>query len=158
MEKKFFLHRIQSENASFSKGIEVHNDLNSAIRAFWGRMKLAYGASNVNFMSCQITDTDGNVIKPYDMTWKADSVTAAVLFMHYIRLDGETYTKGIDVCNSFDAARASSAAQMEYGYNNPNHQNVALVSCMITDMGGAVMAPYNETWHIPDPEPEEAQA
>jgi hypothetical protein len=28
------------------------------------------------------------------------------------------------------------------------------MSCVITDMGGAVMEPYNETWRIPDPEPE----
>ena len=154
MDHKYFMHRIQLESGSFSKGIEIHDTLDSAILAFWGRMKLAYDASAITFMSCKITDIDGNVIAPYDMTWKADGVTIEVLFLHHIRLDGDRYTKDIDICNTFNAARASFAAHMEYGYYNPNHSSVELVDCMITDAGGAIMKPYDKNWRIPDPEPE----
>ena len=56
MDHKYFMHRIQLESGSFSKGIEIHDTLDSAILAFWGRMKLAYDASAITFMSCKITD------------------------------------------------------------------------------------------------------
>ena len=156
MEEKFFLHRIQMENDTFSKGIEIHDTKDAAILSFWGRMKLAYGGNPaIAFMSCKITDINGNVVTPYDLTWNAEADFDNRFFMHHIRLDGETFTKDIDICVTFDAARAAYAAQMEYGYNNPRHQSVNFVSCQITDRSGSVMVPFDETWKKQEEEPEE---
>ena len=152
--EKYFMHRIQEENGSYTKGIEVHDTLDSAVLSFWGRMKLAYGASAVTFMSCKITDSNGNVIRPYDLTWLANPETENQYFLHHIRLDGETFTKDIDICASYDAACASYATQMEYGYNNPRHANVSFVSCEVVNKRGEVMLPFNGTWVKPEPEPE----
>ena len=149
------MHRIQEENGTYSKGIEVHDTLESAVLAFWGRMKLAYGASGITFMSCKITDSNGNVIRPYDLTWLANPEVENTYFLHHIRLDGETFTKDIDICESYDAACASYATQMEYGYNNPRHANVTFVSCEIVNKRGEVMVPYNETWVKHEEEPEQ---
>ena len=151
--EKYFMHRIQEENGSYVKGIEVHDSLESAILSFWGRMKLAYGASAVTFMSCKITDSNGSTVDPYDLTWNADANHANAFFLHHIRLDGENYTKDIDICASYDAAKAAYAAQMEYGYNNPRHANVSFVSCEIVNKDGVIMLPFNETWVKPEPEP-----
>ena len=150
--EKYFLHRIQKENGNFSKGVEVHDTLDSAILSFHGRMKLAGVTSGLTFMSCKIEDGNGNVLPDYNEAWKSED-GANTFFMHYIRLDGETFTKNIDICESFDAAKASRHAQMEYGYNNPSHSTVSFVSCMITDMGGTIYLP--ETWEKPTPEPNE---
>ena len=152
--EKYFMHRIQQENGTYTKGIEIHDTLESAILSFWGRMKLAYGASTVTFMSCKITDGNGSVIVPYDLTWNADANHENAFFLHHIRLDGETFTKDIDLCDSYDAAKASYAAQMEYGYNNPRHANVSFVSCEIVNKDGVVLLPFNGTWVKPEPEPE----
>jgi len=157
MDEKFFLHRIQKENGTFTKGIEVHDTKDAAILSFRGRMKMGYNNPqypNLTFIHCMITDINGNVIAPYDRAWKKEGETDQSYFMHYIRLDGDTYSKDIDVCQTFDASRYTYEAAMEYGYNNPKFPNVALVSCVITDMGGAIMKPYDETWRLPDPEPE----
>ena len=152
--EKYFMHRIQEENGSYIKGIEVHDTLEAAILSFWGRMKLAFGASGVTFMSCKITDSNGGTVDPYDLTWNADANHANAFFLHHIRLDGETFTKDIDLCDSYDAAKASYAAQMEYGYNNPHHSNTCFVSCEIVNKDGVVMLPFNGTWVKPEPEPE----
>ena len=147
MDEKYFLHRIQEENGTFSKGIEIHDTKDAAVLSFWGRMKLAYGASAVTFMSCKITDVNGNVIDPrYNLNWNAESEYENKFFLHHIRQDGETITKDIDVCDTFDAARSAYAAHMEYGYNNSKHPNVTFVSCEITDRSGSVMQPFDETW------------
>ena len=150
MIEQYFMHRIQEENGTYSKGIEVHDTLDSAVLSFWGRMKLAYGASGVTFMSCKITDGNGKVISPYDLTWLADPEVENQYFLHHIRLDGETVTKDIDICESYDAACASYAAQMEYGYNNPRHPNVSFVSCEIDNKRGEVMQPFDGTWVKPE--------
>ena len=155
MEQKFFLHRIQEENGVFSKGIEIHDTKDAAVLSFWGRMKLAYGGNPaITFMSCKITDTNGSVISPYNLTWNAEANYTNKFFMHHIRLDGETFTKDIDICETFDIARSAYAAQMEYGYNNTRHANVSFVSCEITDRSGSVMIPFDETWKKPEEEPE----
>ena len=98
-----------------------------------------------------ITDEGGNIISGYNETYCAD--VGNTFYAHYIRLDGETYTKGIDACESFGAAKVSHHAQMEYGYNNSRFPNVSFVSCMITDSTGAVIMP--ETWRRQEEEPEE---
>ena len=155
MDQKYYMHRIQKEDGAFSKGIEVHDTKDAAILSFWGRMKLGYNNpqhSTLTLVSCKITDINGAVVDKYDLTWMKDA--GSEFFMHHIRLDGETYSKDIDICETFDEAIGAFAAAMEYGYNNPKFPNVQLVSCMITDRNGAIMNPFNETWRVPDPEPE----
>ena len=157
MVENFFLHRIQKENNEFSKGIEVHDTLDSAVRAFWGRMKLGFNNPsypNMTFVSCKITDGSGNTVAPYDMTWKKAQEEGNTFFMHHIMLDGETYSKNIDVFDDYDAACCSFAATMEYGYGNPAHPHVTFVSCEITDINGMTLDPFNETWNAPEAEPE----
>ena len=158
MVEKFFLHRIQQDNGAFTKGIEIHNTVESAILAFWGRMKLGYNNPNypnLTFISCKITDGNGSVLAPYNLTWQKNPEEANTFFMHHIRLDGESWNKDIDVCADFDSARSAYAAAMEYGYNNPVHAGVTFVSCEITDRSGSVMLPFDETWNKEEPEPEE---
>lgn len=158
MEEKYFLHRIQEEGGVFSKGIEIHDTLDAAILSFWGRIKLGYNnpqKPNMNYVSCKIKDINGNVIAPYNLTWtRAIEAFANKYFMHHVRYDGDTPNKDIDICDTFDAARVAFASAMEYGYNNPNHSNVKMVSCEITDIYGNVMTPFDETWLKPEPEPE----
>ena len=142
---KFFLHRIQEENGSFTKGIEIHDNLNSAIRSFWGRMKNAYTPA-MTFTHCKITDVNGNAVEPYDMTSLNEEVFTNKFFMHSIREDGKNISKSIDAYDSYDDARAAFATAMEYGYDNTRFPNVDYVSCEITDKSGIVLKPYAETW------------
>lgn len=153
---KYFLHRVQKQDGTFSKGIEIHDTLDSARLSFWGRMKTAYGKEpSITFVSCAITDTGGNVIAPYDMTWAAEGETENKFFLHHIRLDGETFSKDIDVLDSVDTAKGNFAAQMEYGYNNSGFPNVSFVSCHITDLLSGGMVLMQETWLKPEETPEE---
>lgn len=145
--EKYFMHRIQKDNGVYTKGIEVHDTLDSAVLSFWGRMKTGFGKSTVTFVSCKITDSNGKTVDGYDMTWKADSENVNVFFLHHIRLDGETFDKAIDILNSIDTARGDFAAQMEYGYNNPKYPNVSFVSCMITDLLSGGMELMTGTWN-----------
>ena len=154
--EKYFFHRIKAEGPVFNKGIEIHDSLDSAIRAFYGYWTYAFNnAPNVTFVSCRITDGSGAVVGKYDMTWLKAGVTGNKFFMHYIRHDGDTFAKNIDIFDDFDAAKGAFGAQMAYGYENPNHANVDFVSCQITDMSGATLEPYNDTWNKPEPEPEQ---
>ena len=143
------MHRIQEINGSITKGIEVHDTIDSAVLAFWGRMKTAYNNPqnpDTTYVSCKITDGNGNAIEPYNMTWRKEETEENKFFFHHIRRDGENISKDIDVCDTFDAARTAYAAAMEYGYNNPKFPNVDFVSCEITDMSGLVLTPFAETW------------
>lgn len=64
-------------------------------------------------------------------------------FMHRIKRTGETIDKGIEVKDSFDAAKQSYHAYLgAYAYGHDT--NTDLVSCMITDIGGSVL--MTETW------------
>lgn len=156
MIEKYFFHRIKAEGTVFNKGIEIHDGLDSAIRAFYGYWTYAFNnAQNVTFVSCRITDGSGAVVGKYDMTWLKASVVGNKYFMHYIRHDGDNYAKNIDIFDDFDAAKSAFGAQMAYGYENPNHANVDFVSCQITDMSGHTLEPYNDTWNAPEPEPNE---
>ena len=150
---KYFLHRIQLENGTVAKGIEVHDTLDSAILAYHGRMKLAYGANSaIAFMDCKITDSNGAIIGKYNETYNDEPGAENTFFQHYIRVDGETITKNIDVCDDFNAAKSAYHQQLEYGYGNPQHTGVTMVSCMITDKSGDVL--MDETWRAPEPEQE----
>ena len=158
MIEKYFFHRIKAEDTVFNKGIEIHDNLDSAIRAFYGYWTYAYNNPanpNVTFVSCRITDGSGAVVGKYDMTWLKAGVTGNKFFMHYIRHDGGTFAKNIDIFDDFDAAKSAFGAQMAYGYDSPNHANVDFVSCQITDMSGHTLEPYNDTWNKPEPEPNE---
>jgi hypothetical protein len=151
---KYFLHRIQKDGGAFTKGIEVHDNLDDAIRSFWGRMKSAYNNPQnpgMTFVSCKITDETGAVLPKYNDTWLKEE-EPNTFFLHSIRVDGET-TKAIDTYDTQDAAMIAFATAMEYGYNNPRFPNVSLVSCEITDMLSGGMTLESETWVRPGLEP-----
>lgn len=156
MENKFFLHRIQRENGTVTKGTEVHDAIDSAILSYHSRMKLAYGGNpEITFMDCKITDSNGAIIEKYNETYNAEPGAENIFYQHYIRVEGETITKNIDVCADYIAAKAAQHQQLEYGYGNPKHPGVTMVSCMITDASGAVL--MDETWRAPEPEPDVTQ-
>ena len=159
---KYFFHRIQKENGTFSKGIEVHDTLDSAKLAYLGRAKLAYGKTAVTFMSLKIKDGAGKIARasdgsPYEMAWKAESETENVFFLHHLRLDDETYDKNIDPYDSEEIAKADFASQMEYGFGNTKHPKVTYVSCCVTDMLSGGLELMDSTWEkATEPEPEPA--
>ena len=64
-------------------------------------------------------------------------------FLHQIKRNGETITKGIVVAESYEAAKQGFHAYLgAYAYGH--EQNTDFVSCHITDMSGAVL--MHETW------------
>jgi hypothetical protein len=154
----YLLHRIQKENDSITKGIEIHENLNDAIRSYWGRVKTGFNNPsnpNMSFISVKITDEAGNIIEDYNTTWrKEDAEEANVFFMHHVLKSGETITKDIDVLESQDAANVALAVQMEYGYENPRFQDVSLVYCEITDLLSGGMILYKAAWRKPESEEE----
>ena len=148
----YYLHRIQISKDSVQKGIEVHDTLDAALLSYWGRVKTGYGKSEYYFVSCKITDDNGNVVK--EMAWLDNGeLPENKFFLHHIRKDGDDTDKAIDVLDSVDTAKGNFAEQMEYGYNNSKHPDVSYVSCMITDLlsGGLVL--MKETWAKPSLEP-----
>ena len=69
-------------------------------------------------------------------------------FMHQIKRNGTTITKGIVVCDSYDAAKQSFHAYLgAYAYGHESGTD--FVSCEITDMSGARL--LDETWNAPAP-------
>ena len=94
MEDKFFLHRIRKDGDTFSAGIEVHDTLDSAIQSFHSQMKMAYNNPsypNMKYVSCMVTDEEDKVVPGYNETWDKEKVRD--FFVHYIRHDGDNYTK-----------------------------------------------------------------
>ena len=83
-----------------------------------------------------------------------------VFFLHQIKRTNNVYDKGIVVKSTgatseenFEAAKQAYHAYLgAYAYNHD--ANTDFVSCMITDITGAVVAPFNETWMVAQPEPE----
>lgn len=146
------MHRIQRENGTYTKGIEVHETLDAALLSFWGRMKLAYGKSGNDFVSCKITDANGNIVKK--ATWKQNTQEDNKFFLRHIRVDGDTVDKGIDILDSIDTAKGDLAVQMEYGYGNTRYPNVKFVCCYITDLLSGGMVLQHEAWSKPQEEPE----
>ena len=97
MEDKFFLHRIRKDGENYTCGIEVHNTLDAAIQSFHSQMKMAYNNPsypNMKYVSCMVTDEQDNIVPGYNETWNPEKLNG--FFVHYIRHDGDTYTKGID--------------------------------------------------------------
>jgi len=68
-------------------------------------------------------------------------------FMHQIKRTNGTIDKGIVVKDSYDGAKQSYHAYLgAYAYGN--NADTDFVSCMITDMSGAVL--MSETWMAPE--------
>ena len=156
---KYFMHRIKEENGTFTKGIEVHDTRDSAIRSFHGYMKQAYGNPsfpNITFVACRVEDPQGNVIPGYDAVWqRADVEPENKIFFHHIRENGGEYDKNIDVYPTMADAEHRFHAEMEYGYDNPKFPNVGFESCMITEkLSGQIL--MSETWIRPAQQPEPA--
>lgn len=145
MENKFFLHRIRKDNGSYAVGIEVHDDLDSAIRSFHSQMKMAYNNPsypNMTFISCMVTDENDNIVPGYNETWSKERIND--FFVHYIRHDGDNYAKGIDIKTNYGATCYSYHTYLEYGYNNTKFPNITLVSNKITSGSGLVLK--DEAW------------
>ena len=67
-------------------------------------------------------------------------------FLHQIKRNGETITKGIVVYNSYDDAKQGYHAYLgAYAYGH--EANTDYVSCMVSDMHGTIL--LSETWYIP---------
>ena len=149
MENKFFLHRIRKDGENYTAGIEVHDTLDSAIQSFHGQMKMAYNNPsypNMTYVSCMVTDENDQVLSDYNETWNKEKVRD--FFVHYIRHDGENYTKGIDVQPDYGAACRSFHTHMEYGYNNSKFPNVTMVSSKIANSSGLIHK--NGAWIKPE--------
>ena len=148
MENKFFLHRIRKDGDTYTKGIEVHDSRDAAIQSFHANMKMAYGNPaypNTTFVSCMVTDEEDKVIPGYNETWNITN--DSVFFVHYIRHDGDTYTKGIDVYDDYGSACRNFHAQMEYGYGNYKYPNVSFTAAKITGNSGRTHK--SEQWTKP---------
>ena len=66
-------------------------------------------------------------------------------FLHQIKRTDGTYTKGIVVCDTFEAAKQSYHAYLgAYAYGHD--ANTDYVQCMITSMTGTILSPFSETW------------
>ena len=145
MENKFFLHRIRKDGDNYTTGIEVHDTLDSAIQSFHSQMKMAYNNPsypNMKYVSCMVTDEQDNIVPGYNETWGTRN--AQGFFLHYIRHDGENYSKGIDVCADYNTACRSFHTHLEYGHGNSKFPNVTLVSSKITGNSGHPIK--SETW------------
>lgn len=72
-------------------------------------------------------------------------------FLHRIKRTNGVYDKGIEVKDTFEAAKQSYHAYLgAYAYGHD--ANTDFVSCMITDLNGATLTPFNETWLALSPE------
>ena len=145
MENKFFLHRIYRTGEIYTKGIEVHDTADNAIRSFHSVMKMGYNNPSypdINFISCMVTNENDEILPGYNETWSTESIND--FFVHYIRHDGDTYTKGIDVCNNFADALRSFHTYMEFGHNNSKFPNITMVSSKVTGNKNAVYK--KESW------------
>ena len=155
MENKFFLHRIRKDNGNYTCGIEVHDTLDAAVQSFHSQMKMAYDNPSyptMTYVSCMVTDEEDKIVQGYNETWNKEKVRD--FFVHYIRHDGETYTKGIDVKSSYGEACRAYHTYLEYGYGNSRFPNVSLVANKITNSSGIVHK--SETWtKVEIPENEE---
>lgn len=151
MENKFFLHRIRKDGDNYTTGIEVHDTLDAAIQSFHSQMKMAYNNPsypNMKYVSCMVTDTEDKVVPGYNETWSREKVRD--FFVHYIRHDGDNYTKGIDVQSEYGAACRSYHTHMEYGYGNSKFPNISLVASKIVGGSGSVLK--SEVWTKTDEE------
>lgn len=69
-----------------------------------------------------------------------------IFFLHQIKRTNDSFDKGIVVKETFEAAKQSYHAYLgAYAYGQ--HTETDFVSCMITDLYGAVL--MSETWIKP---------
>ena len=145
MENKFFLHRIRKDGDTYNTGIEVHDTLDAAIQSFHAQMKMAYNNPsypNMTFISCMVTNEKDEVVGKYNETWSIENIHD--FFVHSIRHDGETYTKGIEVQPVYGTACRSFHTHLEYGYGNAKFPNVTFVASKITGNSGIIHK--TESW------------
>lgn len=145
MENKFFLHRIRKDGDAYTTGIEVHNTLDAAIQSFHSQMKMAYNNPsypNMKYVSCMVTDEEDKIVPGYNETWSKEKVNN--FFVHYIRHDGDNYSKGIDVKNDYGEACRSYHTYLEYGYGNSKFPNITFVANKITNSNG--LTHKSEQW------------
>lgn len=150
MENKFFLHRCRKDGDSYISGIEVHDTVETAIQSFHGQMKMGYDNPlypNITYISCMVTNENDNVIPGYNETCDKDKLNN--FYVHYIRHDGDNYTKGIEVHSDFSAACRSFHTHMEYGYDNSKFPNITFVACKITSSNTIIK---DEVWVKEEPE------
>ena len=60
------------DGETFAKNIDIFDDFDAAKGAFGAQMAYGYenpSHANVDFVSCQITDTSGHIMEPYNDTW-----------------------------------------------------------------------------------------
>ena len=146
MENKFFLHRIRKDGDTYNCGIEVHDTLDSAIQSFHSQMKMAYNNPsypNMTYVSCMVTDEEDKIVPGYNETWNKDK-TVHDFFVHYIRHDGDNYSKGIDVKSDYGEACRSYHTYLEYGYGNTRFPNISFGANKITISSG--LAHKSEAW------------
>lgn len=64
MENKFFLTRIRRTSGTFDKGVEIHDDLDSAKGAFYAFLgAFGYGRhAETDFCSAFISDMSGTIL------------------------------------------------------------------------------------------------
>ena len=139
MENKFFLHRIRKDGDNYTCGIEVHDTLDAAIQSFHSQMKMAYNNPsypNMKYVSCMVTDEQDNIVPGYNETWNKEKVRD--FFVHYIRHDGDNYSKGIDVKSDYSEACRVYHTYLEYGYGNTRFPNVTFLANKITNSSGLV--------------------
>lgn len=72
--EKYFMHRIKCTNGTYEKGIEIKDDLESAMQSYHAYLgAYAYGHdANTTFVSCMITNEQGFFVEPFHETWKAE--------------------------------------------------------------------------------------
>lgn len=149
MENKFFLHRIRKDGDSYTAGIEVHDTLDSAKRAYHSQMKMGYNNPsypNLKYISCMVTDEQDRIVPGYNETWSKEKVHD--FFVHYIRHDGENYTKGIDVKSDYGDACRAYHTYLEYGYGNSKFPDTTFVSTKIMYSSG--LTHKSEAWTKPE--------
>ena len=153
MESKFFFHHIRRTGGTVDKQIDICDTLDIAKRSFRKFMgDYGYGVrQDTDFVSGMVTDSNGNIVKPYDETWISTNV--GKFFMHRIKHTetNDQWDKGIEVKDSYDAAKQSFNAYLgawAYGFG----EGVDFVDCRITDSYGAQL--MGEMWAAPEPEPE----
>ena len=145
MENKFFFFFIRKDGDSYNAGIEIHDTLDAAIQSFHSQMKMAYNNPsypNMTYVSCMVTDEEDKVVPGYNETWSKEKVND--FFVHYIRHDGDTYTKGIEVKSGYADACRSYHTYLEYGFGNSKFPNVSFVANKITS--GSGLAHKSEQW------------
>ena len=162
MENKYFFHHIKRTNNAITKEIDVENTLDKAKRDFRKFLgDYGYGLNaGTDFISAMITDTNGNIVEPYNETWLGSNAENNKFFMHRIRHDksqsgAAAWAKGIEVKDTYDGAKQALNAYLgAWGYEQTEEtMNYDFVDCRITDIFGADL--MHDAWIEPEAEPEE---